>query len=117
MKIIIAGSRNIIDYDKIKKIIDSIVEKNNIQITEVISGCALGIDTIAINWAWNKNISVKKFPADWNKYGKKAGYLRNEEMSKYADGLIAIWDGSSKGTEHMIKIMKKLNKLVIVELI
>ena len=45
---------------------------------------------------------VKKFPADWGGLGKRAGYLRNEQMADYADALIAVWDGKSKGTKHMI---------------
>lgn len=73
-------------------------------ITEVVSGTALGIDQAAIEWAHGVGIPVRKFPANWNKHGKRAGYLRNEEMADYADALIAIWDGESRGTKHMIDI-------------
>lgn len=53
-------------------------------------------------WAKRKGIPVKRFPADWNQYGRRAGPLRNREMARYADALIAIWDGKSRGTRSMI---------------
>ena len=49
------------------------------------------------------------YPAQWDKYGKRAGYRRNEQMAEVADGLIAFWDGQSKGTKHMIDIMTEKN--------
>lgn len=55
-------------------------------------------------WALHHDIPVKKFPADWGGLGKRAGYLRNEQMADYADALIAVWDGKSKGTKHMIDV-------------
>ena len=51
--------------------------------------------------------SVKEFPAQWNEFGKRAGYIRNEEMAKYADACVAFWDGESKGTKHMIDLANK----------
>lgn len=116
MRLIIAGSRklsaspseisqyiNTFLYE-VKK--ESMFEKD-ISITEVISGTASGIDTDGERWARVNNIPVSRFPADWNKYGKQAGYLRNVQMAEHADALLAIWDGKSKGTSHMIKIAKK----------
>jgi len=58
-------------------------------------------------YANERGYPIKQFPADWNKYGKSAGYKRNEEMAKYADALIAFWDGKSKGTKHMIDLAKR----------
>ena len=63
-------------------------------------------------YAQDKGYPVKQFPANWNKYGKSAGYKRNEEMSKYGEGLIAFWDGKSKGTQHMINLAKE-NGLIV----
>ena len=51
-----------------------------------------------------KNIKVMRFPANWKKYGKKAGPIRNETMAKNAEGLVAIWDGQSRGTTSMINL-------------
>lgn len=111
MKVIIAGSRYITDYNILLKAIEEAMYENpNLNITEVVCGEARGVDTLGKNYALKNKIKVKSFFADWNKYGKSAGYRRNQEMAKYGDFLIAIWDGNSKGTKHMIDIMKIENK-------
>ena len=79
-------------------------------ITEVISGGAKGADKMGEEWAKQHNIPIKKFPADWKKYGKAAGPIRNTQMAKYGEALIAIWDGKSVGTEDILKKVKKLGK-------
>ena len=99
MKVIIAGSRGITDI----KLVEEAIRDSGFEITEVVSGCARGVDSLGESWAATHGISVKKFPAKWEENGKKAGYLRNIEMAKYADALIAIWADSSPGTKHMIK--------------
>jgi hypothetical protein len=83
---------------------------------EIVSGGARGVDTFGEIYARDNCIKVKVFPADWNTHGKKAGYLRNVQMAEYADALLAIWDGESKGTKHMIDTMKRMNKQVYVVL-
>ena len=110
MKIIIAGSRGINDIKKIERAVNS--SPFNVKI--IISGCARGVDTLAIEYANSMDISVIKKPANWFKYKKQAGYIRNLEMADIADGLIAIWDGKSKGTKHMIDTMNKINKPVFI---
>lgn len=109
MKVIIAGSRSITDYSFVSEII-----QDEEDITEIVSGMARGVDRLA--WAYGKanNIPVAEFPADWNRYGRIAGYYRNRDMAEYADKLIAIWDGESKGTKNMIEVMKKKGKPVKV---
>lgn len=109
VKTIIAGSRGIIDYSLVSQII-----QDHPEITEIVSGLARGVDTLAKKYGEANNIPVKEFPADWDKYKKLAGIIRNEEMAAYADKLIAIWDGKSRGTEHMIITMKRLNKPTVV---
>lgn len=96
MKCIIAGGRDnrLSDTDY--------QELDRIPISEVVSGCARGIDTDGERYAFSRDIPVKRFPANWNKYGKSAGYIRNTEMAKYADAL-AIFKGG-KGTKHMYNI-------------
>ena len=98
MKVIIAGSREITDYDAV----ESAVKNSGFDITEVVSGTARGVDRLGERYARENNIPLKLFPADWNLHGKKAGPLRNIEMAKYADGLVALWDGFSNGTRHML---------------
>lgn len=105
MKVIIAGGRDFKDYNRLKEVCDKIlINQNKI---EIVSGTAGGADTLGERYAQEKGYEVKKFPAKWDEYGKKAGYLRNQEMGEYADGLIAFWDGQSKGTKHMIDIANK----------
>lgn len=72
--------------------------------TTVVSGTAKGADKLGENWAELNNIPLEKYPADWNKFGKSAGYKRNTEMANNAEALIALWDGKSRGTKHMIDI-------------
>lgn len=101
MKTIIGGSRNIDDYTQLCRICENEI------ITEVVSGTAKGADTIGERYAEENGIPIKRYPAAWATYGKAAGVIRNAQMAKYADVLIAMWDGKSKGTENMIKQARK----------
>jgi len=112
MKIIIAGSRGFTNYNILKKYLDTIIE--NMDIEEIVSGGARGVDRLGERYAHENNITLKIFPAEWNTYGRSAGYKRNALMGNYADGVIAIWDGVSRGTKHMIDYMHKLNKKVTI---
>lgn len=114
MKVIIAGCRDFNDFGFIKESIDMLISSGKVNITEIVSGKAKGADTLGEKYASLNNIPVKEFPANWNLYGKKAGFLRNQEMGNYADCLIAFWDSNSKGTKHMIEYMKGLKKQVFV---
>ena len=109
-RLIISGSREIVDYDFVKSKLNEIIEENNIEIKEIISGTAKGVDTLGERYAKEKGIHVERFPADWNKYGKRAGYIRNTEMAKYGDIAIIFWDGKSPGTKMMISAMKYYKK-------
>ena len=118
MKIIIAGSRTHGEwyYDILENVVNAKLKnliKNNVTI-EIVSGTAIGIDQLGEKYALAKGYKLTKFPANWQLHGKSAGYIRNEEMAKYADALIAFWDGVSKGTQHMIKLAEKHNILVRV---
>lgn len=108
MKVIIAGSRTITDPSIIQKAIAS----SKFPITEIISGGARGVDTLAASYACKKKLDLTIMPAKWHLYGKAAGPIRNAEMAKLADGLIAIWDGKSKGTFNMIQLARR-EKLAI----
>jgi len=98
MRTIIAGSRGITSYDAVC----IAIEASGIEITEVVSGTAKGVDTLGERYAIENNIPIKRFPAKWKEFGKRAGLLRNTEMAEYAEALIAIWDGKSPGTRDMI---------------
>lgn len=112
MRTIIAGSRHLEDYDLVVDAID----KASWKPTLVVSGGAKGIDSLAEQWASNNNIQVEKHPANWKQFGRAAGPVRNKEMAKNAEGLIAIWDGKSKGTKSMIELAHKANLAVYVYL-
>ena len=121
MKVIIAGSRSITNPKYIQEAISAAYAQMNIEITEVVSGTALGVDRIGEEWAKRHYIPIKPFPAKWNiKVGDKvikdktAGFKRNFQMAQYGDALIAVWDGSSNGTANMINTMKDLGKPVFV---
>lgn len=109
MKTIIAGSRSINDYYFVKLAI----ELSKFQITEIVSGCAKGPDSLGERYGTENHIPIKKFPANWN-IGKQAGILRNIEMGNYAECLICIYDGKSHGSKHMIDYMEKLNKPIFI---
>lgn len=100
MKTIIAGSRTIRSYS----VVDTAVKLSGFRITEVVSGAARGVDILGEQWAARHGVPCRVFEADWNRWGKRAGYLRNVEMGEYAEALIAVWDGISPGTKHMINI-------------
>lgn len=110
MKVIVAGSRDFNDIKLLTTELDNLKllsDNNDKPITEIVSGTARGADTLGELWATRNNVKITKFPAEWDKYGKSAGYIRNELMAQYSDILYAFWDGTSKGTEHMIKLAKK----------
>lgn len=101
--VIIAGSRN---YHN-KKFLFNMAGwwYGTLQTTpeiEVISGGANGADKLGEKWAEYMGFPVRQYLPDWEGHGKKAGILRNVEMAKVGDVLLAFWDGESKGTKHMI---------------
>lgn len=98
MNVIIAGGRDITDYD----LIERAVQQSGFDIEQVVSGGAKGVDTLAVLYAQKHDKHLALFMADWDRHGRKAGPIRNGQMAEYADALIAIWDGKSKGTKNMI---------------
>lgn len=112
VRIIIAGSRNFCDYNllatSVKEYLDALDNSNIV----IISGTARGADQLGERFANEYGIQTKRFPANWNEYGKSAGPIRNRQMAEYAaEGrgiLFAFWDGCSRGTYSMIDLAKKL---------
>lgn len=112
---IVAGGRdysnqNVVNYyiDRVKDVCDS----RGLNLV-IVCGMATGADTLGRNYAISNGLEVLEFPADWNKYGKSAGYIRNKEMGNVADSAIVFWDGRSKGSKLMIDIMHELKKPVV----
>lgn len=113
-KIIIAGGRDFNNYALLKEYVDKFLSTYPSDSIEIVSGNARGADKLGERYAKEHNLPVKLFPANWDKYGKRAGYLRNQEMADYANMLIAFWDRKSKSTNHMINIAKKAGLIVKV---
>ena len=105
MKVALVGSRNYSDLEAVRRYVATL-PKN----TMVVSGGATGVDTAAEETAKQCGLLVKVFPADWNKYGKKAGVIRNEQIVLFADRVVAFWDGVSKGTESTIALARRYGK-------
>lgn len=115
MKVILAGGRNITDY----KALLSAIKDSGFSITEVVSGGALGVDYMG-EW-YSESVLGKEatiFEALWDLHGRyNAGWIRNGKMGNYADALVALWDGESTGTKHMIDFMKAINKPIHVRIL
>ena len=111
-KIAIVGSRNFKNYYVFKRVVSLILDFNNLtkKQIEIISGGAEGADSLARRYAIENSIPFKELLADWKKFGKKAGYIRNVEIWNYSDFGIAFWDGVSKGTSHSIDLAEKQGK-------
>lgn len=114
-KVIIAGSRGFSNYKLLReKCNEYLREKRKDYNIIVVSGHARGADLLGEKYSSEEGFDLEIFPANWNKFGKSAGFRRNEQMAEVADALIAFWDGKSHGTKHMIEIMENKNLLVKV---
>jgi hypothetical protein len=126
MKVIIAGSRRIglvqkgsvLVQGRLDALLTRLVHAAGFEVSEVVSGGAKGVDTAGELWAALNGISVKRFIPDWDGHaGKRAGLVRNCRMAEYADALIAVWDGQSRGTAHMIEEARRRGLKVHVEIV
>ena len=118
MKLIVAGSRSIVRYAVVSTAIHAACKKwEDPTVDEIVSGMARGVDTLAVRYANINGIPVKAMPADWKGDGRSAGYKRNVRMAEYADALVAIWDGVSVGTKHMVDTARARGLLVAVYLV
>jgi hypothetical protein len=110
---LIAGSRTFNNYELLKERCDFYLQ-NQKGVIHIVSGGARGADALAERYAKEKGYELHVFPADWDRYGKAAGYIRNEQMHKYIAqfekrGVICFWDGQSKGTAHNFELCKTYN--------
>jgi hypothetical protein len=111
MKVIIAGGRDIHDYNLVLEA----VKEAQFPIATVVSGGAPGIDSLGEQYAEEMNLKLNIYQADWERHGRAAGPIRNRKMAENADALIAIWDGKSRGTKNMIETATKLGLLVYIK--
>ena len=106
----IIGSRNLTSYIDFLYAIKPYEER----ILSVISGGALGVDSNAKRYAKERGLLFQEFPANWDLYGKDAGFIRNRYIIENCKLCIALWDGKSSGTQHGIKLAKQMNKELII---
>lgn len=114
IRIIVAGGRDFDDYELLKATLKEYIDGLDVvdlsQIV-IISGAARGADTLGEHFAYDYGISIRRFPAKWDELGKRAGWVRNAEMAKYAAEkhgvLFAFWDGKSRGTKNMIDLANR----------
>jgi hypothetical protein len=127
-KLIIAGGRDFANRELVRLSLKDYLKENNLKVSDltIVSGHGekwdaksktyelSGADKLGEDIAIKNNIPLLTFPADWSKYGRAAGPKRNEEMAKVANGLLAFWDGESRGTLSMINNAKKRGLIVKV---
>jgi len=128
-KLIVAGGRDYRDYERMKVELSRLIREELMGYdVSIVSGMANGADSMGFHYAEQYAIRSYQFLADWDNvdvpgawvkkhangrlYNARAGHQRNAEMARFSDGLIAFWDGRSRGTLNMIETMKGLGKLV-----
>ena len=111
-RLLVCGSRTITDKNWIYSQIESYWYEHLACYSDpiMIEVGARGVDLIARSYAIDNEWEIEEYPAEWDKYGKSAGYIRNDIMVKKADEVLILWDGTSKGTKHDIDLCKKYNK-------
>ena len=105
----IVGSRNWPDDGAVERLV-AWMAKNYPGLT-IVSGGARGVDTMAERAAWKYKLPILSFPANWEKYGRRAGFVRNKDIVENADLVAAFWDGRSPGTKHTIGLAAQAGKL------
>ena len=109
MKIAVVGSRNLANIE-----IDRYIAEG---VDEIVSGGAIGVDSLAAEYARRNRLKLTEFFPQYDKYGRAAPVVRNKEIVDYADSVIVFWNGSSKGTLSVIKYAQKIGKpLEIIKL-
>lgn len=114
-KLMICGGRDFANKELCFSSIQKFLEEENLDYSHLIileGECPTGTDSFAKEFALSHNILLEKYPADWNKYGKAAGPIRNKQMVKECDCCLAFWDYKSKGTKSSIDFCKELEKKV-----
>lgn len=106
----VVGGRDFSDFEKMCRELD----RYRSVVSTVVSGGARGADTLAERWAKSRGVPTEVYPADWERHGKSAGFIRNKLIVDNADAVLAFWDGQSRGTKMTIDLAVKLKKPVRV---
>lgn len=100
-RLAIVGSRDFPKPELVKQFVERLQRD-----TVVVSGGARGVDSVAVEAARQRGLATEVFEADWDRLGKRAGIERNARMIDTVHGLVAFWDGKSRGTQHAIQCAK-----------
>jgi len=121
LKLAIIGSRTFTDYNLLSKTVlhyfsrfNEIEGWDEFLISEIVSGGAVGADGLGAKFAREYDIKLTEFIPDWQKYGRSAGFKRNEEIISAADFVLTFWDGLSRGTENSIDWARKQKKPTLI---
>ena len=106
MRTIIAGSREIVDYELLVDLMEEAAAAG-IFPTVVLSGTARGVDKLGERWAEENGVPLERYSADWEKFGKRAGPIRNSLMVSKAEALLVLWDGESRGTRNVMMLAER----------
>jgi hypothetical protein len=113
LRLIVAGSRDITDTPLVHRYINEVCVAYP-TLREIVEVGATGVDRSARLYAFENDMDLCTMHAEWGRFKRSAGPLRNKRMAAYGDILLAVWDGKSRGTQHMIMVMKQLGKPTIV---
>ncbi|MEK6829884.1 MAG: DUF2493 domain-containing protein [Nanoarchaeota archaeon] len=108
MKVAVIGSRSFNDYERLKQTLSLF------PISVVVSGGAKGADKLGERYADENNIKKEIYIPQWDLFGKKAGFMRNEDIIKNSDIVIAFWDSRSKGTRDSIGKANQMKKTTMI---
>jgi len=108
IRVAIVGSRHFKPTIEATRFIDRCLAQCDLNQIEIVSGGAHGADRYGVRYAEARQLPFKLFPADWGRNGQKAGYMRNREMGNYVTHVIALWDGQSRSTQHMIRLAQRM---------
>ena len=112
MRVVIAGGRDFVDHDLMFNSVNQLIDAGYIEEEglEIVCGMARGADMTGYALALANGLTIHEFPADWGKFPRSAGMIRNSQMAVFAEAAVIFWDGKSRGTKNMIEQMDKLNK-------
>jgi hypothetical protein len=109
MTVLVCGGRDYTDYARMKKLLDF----NRAKIGMIVMGGAPGADTFAGTWAWENQVACLCIPAEWAKFGKKAGFIRNEKMLSIGKPDLVVAFPGGVGTAMMVRLAKQAGVRVI----
>ncbi len=117
-RVAVAGCRQYENYEEAKEYIDLCISEIRKKYTLIfVSGGCRGADALGERYAAENGLKTEKYPADWEKYGRAAGPMRNKKIAEISDYIICFWDGQSKGTKSLLRFAEKSQKPVKIKFI